>query len=94
MSRPSILPDPFATLVQITAGGLAGSRLPTSTPSEAAFRTPEPMVRPPARSLLDRIDDWLWRQRQRDLERSLANAADIVEVERRLRERSLFHRYY
>ena len=93
MSRPSSLPDPFATLIQITAGGLADSRFPASAPSEAAFRTPD-AARPPRLSLIERLDEWLWRLRQRDVERSLESAADIAEVERRLRERNLFHRYY
>jgi len=49
-----------------------------------------------SRSLIDRLDDWAWRLRQRDLEASLASSADIAELEARLRarERATLHRYY
>jgi hypothetical protein len=77
--------DPFATLVELTAGALNSPR----ASAEARARR-----QAPARSLLDRLDAWLWQQRQRELERALADSTDVCEVERRLRgEASLFHRY-
>jgi len=78
--------DPFATLVELTAGAL--------NPRPRANAEPRVPTRPPARSLLDRLDAWLWQQRQREVERALADSTDVYEVERRLRgETSLFHRY-
>ena len=57
--------------------------------------------RPPAeittrRSLLDRLDAWFWRQRQRSNESYLAQSQDVFELERRMREleRSVGSRYY
>jgi hypothetical protein len=80
------LSDPFATLVELTAGAL-NSRPRASAEARAPAQAP-------ARSLLDRLDAWLWQQRQRELERALADSTDVYEVERRLRgEVSLFHRY-
>ena len=96
MNRVPLRPsrDPFATLISLFAAGL-------SAPS--ATRAPYPDVpavsaKPTANggSLLDRLDRWLWKARQRDLERALTFATDVVDVERRLRERerSLLQRYY
>jgi hypothetical protein len=38
--------------------------------------------------LAARLDGWLWRSRQRDLERRLARCADVADVERVLRDAS------
>ena len=83
--------DPFALLVSWTAPalndpGLAGPKFTHASPSAAK----------PKRSLLDRFERWLWAARQRELERALANASSVVEVEARLRERErrLLQRYY
>jgi hypothetical protein len=80
-------PDPFATLVELTVGAL---RMPAEKPAAPA----RPRSAPPPRSLLDRLDAWLWHQRQKDIERSLADCQDVFEVERRLQgEQQLFRRY-
>ena len=46
--------------------------------------------------LLDRLDAWFWRQRQRADEAYLAQSQDVFELERRMREleRSVGSRYY
>ena len=82
--------DPFALLVSWTAPalndpGAAGLNVAVASPSAK-----------PKRSLLDRFEQWLWAARQRELERALANASSVVEVEARLRERErrLLQRYY
>jgi hypothetical protein len=89
-NRSSTFPDPFATLVGLTANALSGR-----TPGNAA--EPAHAVESGSdsgRSLLDRLDAWLWRARQRDLERALAGAGDVAEIERRLSDRiGLFGRY-
>ena len=48
------------------------------------------------RSLLERLDDWLWRLKQRDRERYLAGAKDVFELEQRMQayERESYPRYY
>ena len=48
------------------------------------------------RNLLDRLDAWFWRQRQRTDESYLAQSQDVFELERRMREleRSVGSRYY
>ena len=79
--------DPFATLVTLMASALAPAR---------AVDRDDAATGDTGRSWLHRLDAWLWRARQRDLDRALAGAADIAEVERRLRarERRLMHSYY
>ena len=83
--------DPFATLVSLTAAALSlapiAPREPDAEPRKAVN---------PAGSMLQRLDRWLWRLRQRELERALASATDVVDVEARLRarERKLLQRYY
>ena len=90
--RPSR--DPFATLISLFAAGL--SVPPASRTPGRDF--PAVSGKPTAYggSLLDRLDRWLWKARQRDLERALTFATDVSDVERRLRERerSLLQRYY
>lgn len=41
--------------------------------------------RAPRRSWLDRLDDWLWDQELKSREAFLAQSADIVELEHRMR---------
>ena len=50
----------------------------------------------PRRGLLEKIDQWFWRLRQRDHEEYLAQAKDVVDLERRMREieRSVGSRYF
>ena len=49
-----------------------------------------------SRSLLDRLEHALWRARQRELDRYLAQAVDAVDLEDRQRriDRSMLGRYY
>ena len=49
-------------------------------PAEAADAQAERRL-----SLLDRIDDWFWRQELRDREAYLAQSADVFELEARIR---------
>ncbi len=79
--------DPFATIVSLTAAALTGN-----VKSAPGDRT---NVRSPL-SLFGRIEQWLWRARQRELERALTTATDVADVEARLRarERQLLQRYY
>lgn len=80
--------DPFEILLR-----LAEKAWPRSGWPAAVWETePAGHVRP---SLIARLEAWLWRRRQRDLERSLADAGDVAELERRLRrEADVLLRYY
>lgn len=93
MNNPRFKPDrdPFGTLISLTAAALTGPLARAQDLASAAGG--QPARRP---SLLDRLDRWLWKSRQRDLERALTSAADAAEVEARLRdrERGLLQRYY
>ena len=53
-------------------------------------------VTAPKRGLLDRLEQWFWVQRQRDLEAYLAQSSDIHDLERRMRyvERNGVRPYY
>jgi hypothetical protein len=71
--------------------------------SEALNPRPRPEARPmpPRPSVartgwLDRLDQWAWRSRQRQHEAYLAEAANLAELETRLRdlERTVGARYY
>lgn len=83
--------DPFATLISLTATALSAPLTPHAEKAGGPEKTPAP-----GRSLLERLDRWLWQERQRDLERALTDATDIADVEARLRdrERRLLQRYY
>jgi len=52
--------------------------------------------RAPRRGLLDRVNDWFWRQEQRDIEAYLGKAHDICDLEARIRslERGAPFPYY
>ncbi len=93
MNNPPLRPDrdPFATLVSLTAAALTG---PVTSPTDVRPATTQPAAR--GGSLLERLDRWLWKERQRDLERALTSAVDVADVEARLRdrERKLLQRYY
>jgi hypothetical protein len=76
--------SPFAHLVQLVADGLG------RTPSVArrvgtpfAARPVEPALRA---GWLDRLDQWFWRQRQKDVEAYLAGSRDRFELDARMRE--------
>jgi hypothetical protein len=79
--------DPVATVVSLTAAALTGN--PKPAPGQ------DPNVRSPL-SLFGRLEQWLWKSRQRELERALTTATDVADVEARLRarERQLLLRYY
>jgi hypothetical protein len=54
------------------------------------------IARRPRPGLLDRLDGWFWRHKQRALDGHLSRAKDVYELEARIRnlERSRFSRYY
>ena len=88
--NPSRVPrEPFDLLAWMTTAALTG-------PASAATVVPATPARKPRGSWLDRFERWLWTTRQRELERALANASDVVDLEARLRdrERRLLQRYY
>jgi hypothetical protein len=80
------------------------SFLPASASSTAAPTTAAPVAAPAVvanvaggfRGLLDRLDNWLWRQRQAADERYLAQSQDVFDLERRIAslERSIGSRYF
>jgi hypothetical protein len=74
-----------------TTGATAGPDHP-----RASRPTGRRYERAAGRSLLDRLDQWVWSSHQRDLEHSLASASDLADLERRLKasERTAFYRYY
>lgn len=61
-----------------------------------AAAAPAAEDRPPRRSWLDRLDQWLWKCEQRDVEAHLAKAKDVYDLEARIRdlERGALYRYY
>jgi hypothetical protein len=91
-TRQGLLDDqtPFGSLVRAMAEGMApapaGRQLelsleaPTkrSTPQRAHTSRREPR-------LLERLDQWFWRQRQREREAYLAQATDIQDLEMRMK---------
>jgi hypothetical protein len=48
--------------------------------------TPLNLIAPPRRSLVDRLEDWLWRQHRRDIEAYLATSQNLFELEERIRD--------
>src|SRR5688572_13221033 len=88
-SRLPVPREPFELLAWMTTAALTG-------PASAGTEAPAPRARKARASWLDRFERWLWIARQRELERVLANASDIVDLEARLRdrERRLLQRYY
>ena len=79
-----------------TGAGALPAEDPLPLRPEPADRKAVPPAGAPKTSLLDRLDQWVWRRRQAELEQYLGGASDLVELERRLqaRERSLLQRYY
>lgn len=68
---------PLGLLALLTTHGiLSSSRRAPETHSAA---------KPKSRGLLDRFDDWLWRQELRSQEAYLAQSVDIVDLEFRQR---------
>ena len=58
--------------------------------------TADAQARPARRSLFDRLDHWLWRHEQREVEAHLAKSKDVYDLEARIRdlERGVICRYY
>ena len=70
----------FALLARAFAPPLARTERSTGSDSvETEPATPRP-------GLLDRLDTWCWRMEQRALERHLAKAQDINDLEARMRD--------
>jgi hypothetical protein len=69
---------------------------PRVRPEADALVAESAKVRPPRRGLLDRLDDWLWRQQQRSVDAYLAKSTDVYDLEARIRamERSSPYPYY
>lgn len=68
-------------------GALTGLTYDVLQPANGPERS-EPVratERAPRRSWLDRLDDWLWDQELKSREEFLAQSADIVELEHRMR---------
>ena len=86
--------NPFATLAALTASAITGPLLPSwHDQVSGAGSTARPGRRV---SLSDRLDHWLGRARQGELERSLASSGDVAERKDRIRDRQVgvLHRYY
>lgn len=69
---------------------------PMGKPAARRHQDAAPAAAPaPATGLLDRLDDWFWRIEQRAIERHLAKAQDIYDLECRIRdlERASIRRY-
>jgi Protein of unknown function (DUF3563) len=81
--------SPFAHLASLVSEALRG---PTPGSRGSA---PEMPARSRS-SWLERLDHWLWDQRQRDTEAYLAQSSDLADLERRLRDidRHIASRYY
>lgn len=79
-----------------TGGGALPAEEPMPLRPEPAERKAAPPEAPAKPSWFERLDQWLWRQRQAEFEQRLSGARDLAELEQRLRERerSLLQRYY
>ena len=80
------------------APSLAGNRNRGSQPAGGPTRR-KPAARAEergSRTLLDRLDAWLWRQEQKRREAYLSGSRDLFELERRMEaiDRGGFVRYY
>jgi hypothetical protein len=102
--------NPFTHLCFLVSEALHGPRrtrlttaaAPTSVEADlaeakaraaAATTQPRPAV---AMTWLDRLDQWAWRQTQKQREAYLAESTDLVDLEQRVRalEHSVGNRYY
>lgn len=74
-----------------SAGSPVGATLPMDVPAATAPRKPAAQS-----GLLERIDDWFWQLRQRDVNAYLARSQNVYELEQRMRdlERMTPHPYY
>ena len=79
----------YAAIVDLRAA-MRAARDPARTTSI------RPATAAGSRSLLDRLENALWRARQRDLDRYLAQAVDAPDLEDRQRriDRSMLGRFY
>ena len=80
--------------------GRSDAVAPRSSPADEPGRASDPAAaeaKPAPRKVrfLERLDRWFWAQQQRDLEKYLAQSADVHDLEQRMRniERSAWHRY-
>ena len=64
---------------------LGDALMPQSRRVEYGARAPSRST-PAGANLLDRLDAWFWRQRQRAHESYLAQSQDVFELERRMRD--------
>jgi hypothetical protein len=73
--------------------GMAADLAEAKARAAAATAQPRPAV---ATTWLDRLDQWAWRQTQKQREAYLAESTDLVDLERRVRalEHSVGNRYY
>jgi hypothetical protein len=72
------------------------NEVPASAPPSRATAAPRKAAPLERKGWLNRLDTWFWRQRQSAREAYLAQAKDVFEVERRIRdlERNIGSRYY
>ena len=65
-------------------------------PDERVPERPAAEDAPLRRGLLERLDHWLWKHEQREVEAHLAKSTDIYDLEARIRdlERGVLYRYY
>ncbi len=88
---------PLAVPYDLVALAIKVAEAPSFAPGDAGAALPRTdAAASAAPGWLERLDRWLWRQQQRDLEASLAGATDLCDLERRLRaiERGVGARYY
>jgi hypothetical protein len=74
----------------LTNPPLAGAGAPSFSLPMAAPRLPAatPRNRVPKPGLFQRIDDWFWRQREREIAVYLATSQNVYELEQRMRDLS------
>lgn len=108
MAFPQVPYDssPFTHLCFLVSEALGGPRHPrvarpgqVADLAEAKARAAEATAQPRpavATTWLDRLDQWAWRQTQKQREAYLAEASDLVDLERRMRvlEHNIGGRYY
>lgn len=86
--------DPFGALITLMAQALSPNPGSGSAPRHPLAYGAPPTA--PRRGLLERVENWFWRQRQGAREDYLAQSKDIFELEARMRdlERPYGARYY
>ena len=94
MRTDNIPTDPFGALITLMAQAFSTIPGGNSAPRHPLAYGERP--NPPRRGLLERLENWFWRQRQRARDEYLAQSKDIFELEARMRdlERPYGARYY